>query len=470
MGKRFLSIAVLFLAVVLSAAAAPKRYALVIGNSDYAKIERLRTPANDAADIAAALERLGYQVDLKLDVGIAEMEEAIIRYSDRLSLDRSNEGFFWYAGHGVQIEGENYLLPVDMQAERISQVRRSAYSLTELLRSLELARNMVNVVVLDACRNNPLPAEGRSLNRGLSAAPVIQDTFIMFSTAAGAVASDGDSSRRNSPFTEAFLNNIGKALPIETVAKDIAVETIRITQVNQRPYISDNILFVRGYSLNVTGADVVTINLNLEVTVNPPVQPRPQPEMGTFTPQNAAEFTLDNTRAWNIGVLGTGLMDSGGEIGGGGTTRYTFFESFKPYGSLFFLPNSFFVEGNYSYVYNYDEGMKAHAGRISLGFMYRIRIGASQRFLFGMGFSAGPQYAAYTWAKGFERDDRGDMKPVGAFGIFLFPGADLSFRFNPRVSLGLGLGYGVDVFSVAQTKYGIGAIQAALGLSYRNQR
>jgi hypothetical protein len=467
MGKKIFIIAALFPAVVLSAAA-PKRYALVIGNSNYAKIEKLRTPVNDAADIAAALEHLGYQVDLKLDVGITEMEEAIIRYSDRLSLDRTNEGFFWYAGHGVQIEGENYLLPVDMQAERISQVRRSAYSLSELLRSLELARNMVNVVVLDACRNNPLPAEGRSLNRGLSTAPVIQDTFVMFSTAAGTVASDGDPSRRNSPFTEAFLNNIGKALPIETVAKDIAVETISITQVNQRPYISDNILFVRGYSLNSTGADIVSIDFNLDFKPASPVRPRP----GITPPsrQDAAEFTLDNTRAWNIGVLGTGLMDPGGGIGGGGTARYTFFESFKPYGSLFFLPNSFFVEGNYSYISHDGNGMKAHAGRISLGFMYRIRLGASQRFLLGAGFSAGPQYAAYAWAKGFERDDKGSMKPVGAFGIFLFPGADVSFRFNPQVSLGLGLGYGVDVFSATQTKYGIGAFQAALGLSYRNQK
>jgi hypothetical protein len=464
MGKRLFIVAVLFPALLVSAAAESRRYALVIGNSNYAGIEKLRTPANDATDIAAALKVLGYQVDLQLDAGIAEMEDAIIKHCDRLSLDRSNEGFFWYAGHGVQIEGENYLLPVDIRAERISQVRRSAYSLTELLRSLELARNMVNVVVLDACRNNPLPAEGRSLSRGLSVAPLIQDTFVMFSTAAGAVASDGDPSRRNSPFTEAFLNNIGKALPIETVAKDIAVETIRITQVNQRPYISDNILFVRGYSLNIVGADVVTVNLNLN-SAN-----IPQGGAAAFPGQRASDFMLDNTRAWNIGVLGMGLFNLGGGIGGGAAARYTFFESFNSYGSAFIMPNSFFIEGNYSYIYNYDEGMRAQAGRISLGFMYRIRVDYSQRFLFGLGFSAGPQYTYYGWAKDFERDDHGKLKPVGAFGLFLHPGADISFRFSPRVSLSLVFGYGLDVFSVAQTEYGIGAAQAALGLSYRNQR
>jgi hypothetical protein len=139
---------------------AGNRYALVIGNAGYANIETLNTPLNDAADIAAALESLGFEVDLCLDAGIGGMEEAVYRFVSLLAQDRDNEGFFWYADHGVQAEGENYLLPVDIKAERISQVRRMSYSLGDPLAELERARNRINVVILDACRNKLLPGEG----------------------------------------------------------------------------------------------------------------------------------------------------------------------------------------------------------------------------------------------------------------------------------------------------------------------
>jgi hypothetical protein len=221
-----------------------------VGNAAYAHIEQLATPVNDAEDIAAALRKLGYTVDLRLNVTITQMEEAVGALVDRLSLNTENEGFIWYAGHGVQVEGENYLLPVDIRADRISQVRRQAYSLNDLLAGLEGAGNMVNVVILDACRNNPLPAESRSLSRGLAAVPVIQDTFVMFSTAAGSTAADGAPGARNSPFTEAFLKYIDKPDSLDEVAKDVARETMSKTRVTQRPFISDNILYIRNYSLS----------------------------------------------------------------------------------------------------------------------------------------------------------------------------------------------------------------------------
>jgi hypothetical protein len=463
-------LAALLLLPVFPARADPQRYALVIGNSNYAKIEKLRTPANDATDIAAALKRLGYKVDLKLNVGIDQMDRAIIDFTDRLGLDRDNEGFFWYAGHGVQVEGENYLLPVDIQAERISQVKRSAYSLTDILRGLESARNKVNVVVLDACRNNPLPAESRSLARGLSAAPVIQDTFVMFSTAAGATASDGDPASRNSPFTEAFLKNIEKPLPIETVAKDIAIETIEITRVNQRPYISDNILYARGYTLNPAGTGA-----QAQVQPAPPAASgvRPQPEPERIVRQGGGGFSLDNTRAMNFGFFGDSFLGVGdGEAetagaGGGATFRFTFWETYKEYGAFFLAPNAFFVEGNYTYFSdNAYYGQSVNTGHAGVGFLYRIRLGETQRFILSAGMSIGPMVSGFTWNTKY--DEENNLLPVVIIGVHMdLPYAEISFRFTPAWSLGLGLGVSADVFAFATNNPGIGGLRGRLGLTYR---
>jgi hypothetical protein len=479
-------LAALFLLPVFSAGAVPQRYALVIGNSGYSKVEKLRTPENDAADIAAALEKLGYKVELKLNVGIDQMEQAIISFTDRLALDRDNEGFFWYAGHGVQVDGENYLLPVDIQADRISQVRRTAYSLTELLRGLEGARNKVNVVVLDACRNNPLPAESRNLSRGLSAAPVIQDTFIMFSTAAGATAADGDPRSRNSPFTEAFLKNIDKPLPIETVAKDIAVETIEITKVNQRPYISDNILYARGYTLNPAGAAaeeqarqaaMAQAQEAAQVQPLPPAvqeaRPQPQPEQPRIVRQraDAGDFILDNSRAMNFSLSGNGFVGLKGAGGGGGASfHFTFWETYKDYGTLFFVPNVFFMEGSYTRFGNKDNyGQSANAGHVSAGFLYRIRLGESQRMIFGIGASAGPMMSGFKWKRKY--NDEGNLLPSSVIGVYVdMPYLDMGFRFSPAWSLGLGLSLSGDLYALIKDIGGIAGVYAHLGLSYRRPR
>jgi hypothetical protein len=469
-------LAILLLLPALPAKADPRRYALVIGNSNYAKIEKLRTPANDAADIAEVLKRLGYTVDIKLNVGIDQMENAILEFTDRLALDRENEGFFWYAGHGVQVEGENYLLPVDIQAERITQVRRAAYSLTDILRGLESARNKVNVVILDACRNNPLPAENRTLARGLSAAPVIQDTFVMFSTAAGATASDGDPNSRNSPFTEAFLKNMEKPLPIETLAKDIAVETIEITKVNQRPYISDNILYARGYTLNPAG-----IPAEARIQPIPPatseVRPRPQPEQPQLVrqPADAGKFSLDNTRAMNFGFFGNGFVGPGGgnrgfAAGGGAAFRFAFWEGYKKYGTFSLVPNLFFVEGNYIHFGNKDYyGQSVNAGHISMGFLYRIRLGAAQRFIFSVGTSVGPMVSGFTWDTKYDDEDK--LLPAVIIGIHAdLPYAELSFRFTPAWSLDLGLGVSADIYAFATDNPGMAGLRGRLGLAYRKPR
>ena len=213
MKNRFLCILVVlltFFPVSLWAQQNPQKIALVIGNGAYASIERLVNPVNDASDVAEKLRSLGYQVELQTNIGHAAMGRVINNYIQRLALNRDNEGFFWFAGHGVQIDGENYLLPVDVDtANEISAIYFS-YPVNRLIESLNrTARNKINVVVLDACRNNPfrdMPSAFRSVSRGLGVLRNLPpDLFVIYSTTANDVAADGAVGKRNSPFAEAFL-------------------------------------------------------------------------------------------------------------------------------------------------------------------------------------------------------------------------------------------------------------------------
>ena len=231
------------------------RFALVIGNGNYTSIEKLVNPVNDATDIAAKLGTLGYQVDLKTNTGNAEMGRAVNDYIQRLAQNKNNEGFFWFAGHGVQIDGENYLLPVDVDSTDDVSVKYSSYPVNRLVESFErTAQNKVNIVVLDACRNNPFrntPGRSRSLSRGLS---VIQnlppDLFVIYSTAAGDVAADGTTGKRNSPFAESFMQNMESNDDISIVIRNITRETLRLTDNKQRPYQEGSIISLDYYSLN----------------------------------------------------------------------------------------------------------------------------------------------------------------------------------------------------------------------------
>jgi hypothetical protein len=227
------------------------RYALVIGNADYKNIDKLVNTINDARDIAAALEKLGFDVDLKLNVGRLQFGNAVDGYVKKLGSDSDSEGFFWYAGHGVQIGDQNYLLPVDAALESERVLQRDSYSLDGLLADFENAGNKVNVVVLDACRNNPLPSSSRGAGtRGLAAIQDVPgDQFVMFSTAPGDVAADGKG-KRNSPFAEAFLKHIDSHQPLVIMSAYVANETMARTANAQRPFSRGSIISDALYSLN----------------------------------------------------------------------------------------------------------------------------------------------------------------------------------------------------------------------------
>ncbi len=209
-----------------ASAATERRVALVIGNGQY-DTGRLKNPVNDATDMAAALQRLGFTVVLKKNARQQDMEEAIEDFGNRLK--RGGVGLFYYAGHGVQVAGVNYLIPIGARINKESDVRFHAVDAGKVLAEMENANNGLNIVILDACRDNPFARSFRSSSRGLaivSNAPA--GTFISYSTGAGQVARDGEG--RNSPYTATLIQYMKEpGLAIEEVFKGVRQKLRRET-------------------------------------------------------------------------------------------------------------------------------------------------------------------------------------------------------------------------------------------------
>jgi hypothetical protein len=192
--------------VFYSAVYAQQKFALVIGNGNYTNLGKLKNPVNDAEDMAAALTDLGFSVDKVLDGDLDKMDNAVIRLKSRLSASVNTYGFVFYAGHGVQSNGVNYLIPVGANIPSAGFLRDRTVSVQAMLNELNDAGNNLNVVVLDACRDNPFNW-GRSGSRGLT---VIEnqpaDSIVVYATSAGSISQDGEG--RNGLFTSHLLNNL----------------------------------------------------------------------------------------------------------------------------------------------------------------------------------------------------------------------------------------------------------------------
>jgi tetratricopeptide (TPR) repeat protein len=226
----------------LQAQQAQPKYALVIGNGAYTNITRLpklNNPANDANDMASALQELGFQVDKVIDGDRVAMQDAVERLKNRLSTDSNAYGFFFYAGHGVQSERENYLIPVDADIPSESYLGNRALPLQVVLGELNRAANTLNVVVLDACRDT------FSWNRGglRGLAPVSSpsaNSIIFYATAAGGLASEGTD--RNGLFTGELLKHIKEKIEIREVFRRTMKDVVEISNQRkspQKPTVSD---------------------------------------------------------------------------------------------------------------------------------------------------------------------------------------------------------------------------------------
>ena len=212
-----------------------QKFALVIGNSNYTNLSPLSNPVNDANDIAAVLQHLGFTVEKVLNGNLEQMEDASIRLKDRLKNENAY-GFFFYAGHGVQSGGENFLIPVNANIPGENFLRNRAMSVQQVLDDLNDARNALNVVVLDACRDNPF-GWSRSGTRGLtmvSSQPA--DSIIVYATSAGQRASDGEG--RNGLFTSQLINNLATpGLEVKEVFNRTGQDVAAVSNNRQIPAI-----------------------------------------------------------------------------------------------------------------------------------------------------------------------------------------------------------------------------------------
>jgi formylglycine-generating enzyme required for sulfatase activity len=220
------------------------RVALVIGNGAYTHALPLRNPANDGRAIGEKLGELGFSVTTGIDLGRDPLENALFDFE--ASIEEAEVALLYYAGHGLQVEGENYLLAVDANIEMKFHLKRRAFSLNEIL-SVMSARDRTSLVFLDACRNNPFPRSlsrvlrrGDDDSRGLAIAPKVAGTFIAFATAPNEIAQDGKG--KNSPFTEALLKHIGVPnISILDMMTDVINEVMRMTGEEQQPWIQTNL-------------------------------------------------------------------------------------------------------------------------------------------------------------------------------------------------------------------------------------
>ncbi len=212
--------------------AAEKRTALVIGNWDY-QSSPLRNPEHDSADIAAVLTELGFEVNLKQNVGRREFRRAIRDFGR--SIRDGGVGLFYYAGHGMQVNGRNYLIPVGAEILEEDEVIDEAVEANSLLRKMARAENQLNIVVLDACRNNPFARSFRSANKGLARMDAPTGTLIAYATSPGSVAADG--SGRNSPYTRHLIQEMRQpGVPIEQVFKRVRKAVLHDTDNRQTPW------------------------------------------------------------------------------------------------------------------------------------------------------------------------------------------------------------------------------------------
>ncbi|WP_407165113.1 caspase family protein [Bradyrhizobium sp. ORS 111] len=220
---------------------ATKRVALVIGNSSYQNVPLLPNPANDAAAIAATLKGAGFDVvDSKLNLAASDMRRALRDFADQAR--DADIALVYYAGHGIEIDGTNYLIPTDAKLERDTDIYDEAFSLDRVLLAIEPARQL-RVVIVDACRNNPFAdtmkrtVASRSISRGLARVePTVSNTLIAFAAKAGLTALDGNS--KNSPYATALVKYIAKpGLDLRRAFGFVRDDVLQATGNRQEPYV-----------------------------------------------------------------------------------------------------------------------------------------------------------------------------------------------------------------------------------------
>ena len=256
-----------------SAALADKRVALVLGISAYQHVAKLPNPSNDADAMAALFRKAGFDVvETKRDVGIADLRRAVGDFSDKAQ--DADVAVVFFAGHGIEVDGTNYLVPADAKLARDFDIEDEALSLDRLLKAIEPAKRL-RLVMLDACRDNPFAkamkrtVASRSVGRGLAKIePTVSDTLIAFAAKAGSVALDGDAA--NSPFTTALLEHIATpGVDLRIAFGRVRDSVLSTTTRKQEPYVYGSL---GGNTVAIVDANATTAKVESATGTQPATQ------------------------------------------------------------------------------------------------------------------------------------------------------------------------------------------------------
>jgi hypothetical protein len=211
-----------------------RRVALVVGNANY-KVRPLKNPRNDADDISRSLRSSGFEVIDLRDASLQQMRNGVRQFGDRLI--NNDVGLVYYSGHGVEVKGRNYFIPVNADIMREDEIADQGLDVSLILEKMNTAGKGVNILIVDACRDDPFGRSFRSSSRGLAQMDAPRGTIIAYATSPGKVASDGDPRERNSPYTK----NLVKAMqqpnkPIEQVFKEVRRAVQEETKNQQTPW------------------------------------------------------------------------------------------------------------------------------------------------------------------------------------------------------------------------------------------
>lgn len=287
---------VLLTAIVLSGSAlfaqeTPRKVALVIGNSRYEKETPLANPENDAQDIAEALARIGFDVTVKFNVDYITLRAALGDFTQKA--ERAEIAAVYYAGHGIELSGENYLIPVDATLENESQIRFQALEL-ELVENAVSGASKLRIVFLDACRNNPFlrkiaersGGKRSAVGRGLASVEPIAGTVVAFSAKGGTTASDGTG--RNSPFAKALLKYIAEpGLDVDFLLRRVGEDVRKETNNEQEPFKYGSLPAESISLVDAVGADPKSATVT-----------QPSPDAGAVSQSGQAAAESQAREAW----------------------------------------------------------------------------------------------------------------------------------------------------------------------------
>ena len=268
-----------------------KRVALVIGNANY-RTDPLLNPINDANDMHNALIKCGFKVFKAIDADRARMRREIRRFGDNLL--KYDVGLFYYAGHGIQVDGENYLVPVGASVHRGDEVIDECLRVSSVLRKMETAKNRINIIILDACRDNPFKKRYRAFNKGFAEMDAPAGTFIAYSTSPGTVSIDGNG--RNGLYTSKLLKHLmTSGLKIEEVFKRVRLDVFNASMKEQLTWEHSSLMgdfyFIRNRAIKV--------------------KPYPQKKQQTYRESKKSPLPTDRTTANDWNDKATALLENG---------------------------------------------------------------------------------------------------------------------------------------------------------------